>query len=693
LKTLKLKVFFPVAAILLIGIRSGSLAGSGDSSGVHTPVRQPSATHLQVLKSVGLLKPSQLKAVKVTPDDQDEAKPVTPSVPVRFSGYARAFIQYRTMDKYYNDMYGGPNNLTVNGVNYIDNLQNGYPEPFLMLQADANPTAKTSVCVQYYLDNQMTGQMSDSGRQALLYRTFNFKGNIYSNIGTFSLTAGGGVNWARMTPFTLGNNLQYYRQDMFERLPWQYYGSSAARYSSYYEDLNISVDTRWSRAGTQGFILEGSGLPAGFGFMALYGKTDNSGGFRSYVQTSASPIKNVIAGRLYNNHFGHEIGLNFFRQFGYTNAQQLKPEAQNIATIDFKIRPRNLNIYLELGAGSYKSPDYKEKWSPSANLVVQVDRKVIGLPFSVHAYQVGESVVNVNSDVLNSSIPYVQPTYPIQNGTNNLFSSSDITTFPGIMTEVGQMTNNRRGADLQANHSLGNLKISFGYSINQELENKYQFDSRYNVINFNHRLNSFTRSRFGYFLNGIGPYSAITSIYRRTFEKVQITDTDVSYKKAYNAVDLTLKYKLKLFKKELILVNYVTYSTAQDKLSALPVFDDKAFVRYLYEEVNAFYPLHKKLTLVGYFGIETMKANNRTQMVDEKGDIITDPKTGLSAQAPENGKPRDQIGTGYGLGLDYDFSERAGLFFRHRIFHHRDKNFTKDEFQGQESSVELKIFF
>lgn len=677
------KAFLPVSFLLIVSLNAGAFTGLGDTSGVSV-AKQSKFKELNILKSVGLMKTTRLKQAKAAPEGQEGGATAEPSVPVRFSGYVRSFVQFRDMDKYYNDMYGGKRNFAINGVNYIDNLQNGYPEPLVMLQADVAPTPKSSLQVQYSFDNQMTGQRGDSGRQGLIYRMFNLKGNIYSKFGLFSLTAGGGVNWARMTPLTLGNNLQYYRQEMFERLPWQFYGSSSARYNTYYEDLNIAVDTRWSRAGTQGFLLEGSGLPAGFGFLALYGKTDNSGGFRSYVQTNNSPIKNVVAGRLYNNYFGHEIGVNYFNQFGYTNAYQLYPEAQTIGTVDLKLRPKNLVINLEVGAGSYKSPDVKQKWTPAANLNIQVDKKVIGLPFSFHAYQIGASVVNINSDVLNSSVPYVQPTYPIQNGKSNLFGSSDITTFPGAITEVGQMTNNRQGVDFQANHAFGKLKISFGYGLNQEVENKFSEDKRYNQISFYHKLNAFTRSRFAFFQNGMGPYGAITNIFRRTFEKVDITDTSVNYKKSYNVVDLSLKYKFTLFKKDFILMNYTNYSSAQDKIAAIPMTDDQAFVRYFYEELMGFYAIHTKIALVGFVGFETVKANKRTTLVDANADITTD---------LVNGKPRDQVGTGYGIGIDYDFARTAGLYFRHRWFDHQDKNFTKDQFKGQESSVELKIFF
>lgn len=682
LRILSAKVLLPASLIFAISFVSIASNGHEDSSGVKTSGNS-AFKQLNVLKSVGLLKPSKLLQLKADPDEQEDIKPsaALPSVPVRFSGYIRSFTQYRTMSKYYNDMYGGANNIAVNGVNPIGGLQDGYPEPLMMLQADIAPSAKTSVVVQYYLDNQLTGQRLDSGRQALLYRSFNFKGNVYSKFGTYTLTAGGGVNWARMSPFTLGNPLQYYRQDMFERLPWQFHGSSAARYSSYYEEQNVAVDVRWARAGTQGFILEGNGLPAGFGFMAIYGKTDNSGGFRSYVQTNNSPVKNFVGGRLFNNYFGHEFGINYYNQFGYTNAVQLKPESQKIITADFKIRPKNLFIYIESGFGSYLSPDYKEKWTNATNLNVLVNKEVIGFPFSLQAYTVGQSVVNVNSDVINSSIPYVQPSYT---GPTNLFGGSDITTFQGVMTEVGQLTNNRQGANLQLNPTIGKLKISFGYSINQEIENKFSADPRYNAISFQHRLNAFTRSRFNYFQNGVGPYSGITALYRRTFEKIQITDATVDYLKSFNAVDLNLKYKLTLFHKDLVLTNYASYSSAQDALQAAPLFDNSAFVRYFYDELMAFYSLHKKVALVGFAGVETMQANKRTQLVDDKG-LLTNDKV--------NGKARDQFGTGYGVGIDYDFSPKAGLFFRHRWFDHKDKNFIRDEFKGQESSVELKIFF
>ena len=673
MKFLSAKVLLPTTLLFTISIGSIASNSFGDSSGVKS-ITPAKTKQLDILRSLGgLLKSAKVQAADNLEADSSLIK--TPSIPVRFSGYVRGYGQYRTMDQYYNDMYGGANNLTLNGVNAIGtNLQNGYTEPFMMLKAEANPSSKTSLVLEYYFDNQMTGQKLDSGRQALLYRLFNFKGNINTNFGVFTLTAGGGVNWAKMSPFTLWNYQN--REDMFERWPWQPQGGSAGRYASTFEEKNIAVDNRWGRAGTQGFILEGVGLPGGFGFMGMYGKTD-FGGFRSFVQTVNAPITNVAAGRIFNNALGHEFGVNYFTRYGYSNARTLQPESQKIITVDFKLRPKNFNIYAEIGAGSYVNRTYAEKWSEAINLKVDVAKALIRFPLTVQVYSIGSSVVNVNSNVLNSSIPNVEPSF---DGSN----PGTLTTFPGAITEIGQSTNNRRNLEIQGGHTIGNFKFSLAYSVGQEIENKFSQDSRFNQVAFQHRLNSFTRSRFRYYENGYGPYGAIVGLYRRSFERIQITDTDVNYLKSFNTIDLSLKYKVKIFHKDLIVTSYTNTNSVQDAVSAVPVFSDAAFVRYIYQEFMAYYSLHKKVTLVGFTGFDQMKGNNRTTLVDENGYVTTDKETG---------KARDQFGTGYGIGIDYDFASTAGIYFRHRWFDHKDSNFKLDRFKGQESSVELKIFF
>ena len=56
-------------------------------------------------------------------------------------------------------------------------------------------------------------------------------------------------------------------------------------------------------------------------------------------------------------------------------------------------------------------------------------------------------------------------------------------------------------------------------------------------------------------------------------------------------------------------------------------------------------------------------------------------------------RPRNQEGWGLGLGFDYDLSKHAALFMRRRWYSFKDKSFTRDEFKGTETTLELKIAF
>ena len=47
----------------------------------------------------------------------------------------------------------------------------------------------------------------------------------------------------------------------------------------------------------------------------------------------------------------------------------------------------------------------------------------------------------------------------------------------------------------------------------------------------------------------------------------------------------------------------------------------------------------------------------------------------------------------FGLGVDYDFTSTGSLHLRHKWFGHKDANFIKDKFKGQETYLELKVFF
>ena len=653
---------------------------------------------------------------------------------MRYSGYARLFVLHRQMQEYYNI-------APTNGLSLPVNLTvgDGYQQPLLLFTMQGNPTAKTYFNMELQFDHRLLSRyttgpfISDTlGRGASLYVIFKMEGAIETKIGKFKLTAGGGANWFRISQTTLWG--YQYRDDLFDRYPWEPEGNDFSRYNSSYAVGDIPRDQRFGMAATQGFILEGTNLPAGFNAALLYGKTQYSGGFQSYLTKNP---QNFVAGKLEKKLGDHKLGVNFFNQFGYTaNKVKYKGYISDngvdsfyvednrmstlITTMDGKFEFKKFDFYAEVGAGSYLSSTYnkglkgnlktgtehasryKRDWSETMFFELATKKELTYLPIKLSYYRIGRYIVNNSSSIANTSVENAKsnPNVPDRYYTNY---------FDGMVTDIGQLANNRQGINLFTNKDFGKLKARLGLGMAQELVNLVgdlrngargralsAADSNAlvpftNSITFEHRLNSVTRSRFGFYERFTGPYGRVHSIFRHAYDNIAITDTVVDYKKSFSTAQLDLKYKLKLLGKELLMTNYINYSSVQDNWSPIPVFSDKAFLRYFYEEFMTFYSIHPKVTIVGFWGMERVIGNNRTELADANGKLITNAQGRPVADV--NGKAIDQTGYGYGLGLDYNFHSSASINIRQRWFSHKDKNFTLDRFSGNEMTFEFKVFF
>ena len=145
-----------------------------------------------------------------------------------------------------------------------------------------------------------------------------------------------------------------------------------------------------------------------------------------------------------------------------------------------------------------------------------------------------------------------------------------------------------------------------------------------------------------------------------------------------------LKYKTKVFGKDLVLLNFTNYASIQDQF--LPTGD--AFINMFYDEFTAALALNKKWTIIANAGFEKVNGSDRIQMANEDGTEVKDYTVDLSSK-----KKLDQVGTVCGFGIDYDFTKNAGIHFRHKWMNHEDLSFTADKFSGTETSVELKMWF
>jgi hypothetical protein len=728
----QIRMSFFTLFLMLSSSGSIALAGPGDSARVSN-YTLPSSTVLK--KSTARSSWLRSTNLKQYSSDGETSKEYKKWTGLKYSGYIRSYNQYRWMPNRYANAPASEQLLSVNGLDIVNGVYTGYQEPLFLLRLEGSPTAKTWFQVEYMLDNQMMGVIAtentigqsgisqSNNRRMLAYRMLQFKGYANTKVGDFTITAGGGVNWSRMSPFTLWN--YEYRDDMFERYPWQPEGNSFGMYNRFYNEKNIARDSRWGNTGTQGFIINGKNLPKGFGFTLIMGKTDNSGGFQTYLTRTP---KNVLALRVDKTLGVHKVGINIFDQFGtYNNIgfYNIDPSnglyhgakvRQQIITADARLNFNKFKIYTEVGAGRFQdglltNNDYeflfdkkqtgKDTITPNGvnynwdnplkahcfNFQIDLAKDWLGFPLSAQVFSVRKSVANVNSQSLNTSNNHTVST------PTNINTVNDITVFPGAILDIGQMSNNRWGTNIKHEDTYGKLKVTAAWGFNKEWERADSLDKNNplgNGISYWHQANAFTRSRFTYFQQQSGPYQRITSIYRRAYENYRITDTKIDYLKMYQTLNLALAYKFRLFDRDLILNNFNTFnSVTDDGFNPIPTFSDKAFLRTFYEELMAFYSIHPKVAVLGFASIERVLGNRRMELADDKGNKLTD----VNDPAYATGKTINQTGYGLGAGFDYDFASRAGLYVRHRYFYQKDNNFTRDYFSGHETTVELKIFF
>lgn len=651
---------------------------------------------------------------------------------MRYSGNARFVGFYRNMDKYYEvptEYLGGltmPMNISAG---------DGTQQPLLLLALEGNPSASSKVKFELNFDHLLlrsTNRTNIDGRLSNLFVIFNFEGSTDTRIGNLKLTAGGGVNWHRISQSTFWG--YQYRDDLFERYPWEPDVNDFERYDYFYNQDDIPRDARFGMQGTQGFILESTGLPAGFDAAVLYGKNTQTGGFQSYIYRDP---QRMFANRIGKTLGDHKVGFNYFDQSGNVkNKVSYSPIVEEadtfyvednytstiVTTVDARLKFKKFDIYTEIGGGSYLSNEYnaglkdgakpgeanasryKREWDETLFAEITTKKELTFIPIKANVFRIGANVVNATSSVFNTSVEQAKSSPDVPDANN-------LNYYDGMVTEVGQLTNNRQGANLTTFFNIKKLKAKAGLGFAQEINNlagDLRNGARANTlggtnpdsntvvpftnsITFHQRLNGVSRSRFAYYRRFSGPYSRINTNFRRTFENIAITDTLVDYKKAFSNLELQLKYKFKVLGKDMIVTNFVNFSSVQENWTPIPVFSDKAFLRYFYEELMGFYSIHSKVTIVGFLGMERVQGNSRTELADENGVLITDAKG--RPVADDNGKPIDQYGFGYGTGLDYNFDARASLHIRSRWYTHKDKNFINDEFKGNEITVEFKKFF
>jgi hypothetical protein len=600
---------------------------------------------------------------------ETEEKPLVPLKKLTITGFYRALVYTRTMDDAYTKALEPMRALSI---------ADGYREPMLNLNIGAAPTKDTYFNYQMFFLPMYTGPINkttkliDSTTRILsLQFGVTLSGTIKTKLGKYEIVMGGS-NWQRISQLTLWQNEGFNRFSTFDRRPWDD-PTSTARYKDFNEQGTINQDVRWGRRPFQGVFIEGTGLPKKVGLVFFYGKTDNNGGGLSFLNPTFPD--QFIGGKISKSFGKNSIAFNTFNRTA--NKSEVKDIflGYDVQSLQYVYFLKTIKLSGEVGIGSYTSPTHPQKYSEAINLGILIPKKYTFLPLNIQLFQVGANYINLNSIVYNTSLLEAQQ----QSGLAN---SQSIFPFNSPIVEIGQLTNNRKGVNLNTEFKVGKLRVNLGYGNTMELQQLNH------GISYNHRINALAVSRINPFAAGIGPYGRLNTMFRGYYESVNLTDS--SSNKHFNTFEVQGKYGSKFLKKDVFIFYTGYFNSVQPMFSLFNKLNDDAYIRVISNEFDLYYNIIPKVMVVGYYGLEHVMGNKYTDVNTSNPNTISyDTKT---IHKPSY-MPRNQIGQGIGFGFDFDLGKDIGLYYRQRWMTYEDMNFADDHYKGVEATVEIKATF
>ena len=610
----------------------------------------------------------------------------------RFLGYVRNFQEMYDLDvpTYYSGEY--PQSTTIG-------IGTGYREPMMMLSISGKANKNVNIGTDLMLNSPFNGTFDNNS--VAMYLGTNLYSTINSDYGKFGVHAGG-IKWYRQSKLTVWAEEGYLRYSLFERAPYDPLSKEVSeRYSKYYDKGSISQDLRFGNVAFQGVTLTGSGIEgpssSTFSFQSIIGKTQhNIGEIVSFGKDD------YCTGLRINNDIGNgsNFALNYFTSITATDSVKNNFRQFSIQSLEFNFKLKKLRFTGEGGIGSYESHITEKESGEMLVINLDIPKEYSWIPFKLQYSRIAPEAVNVNSSFKNTSVVELVHSAIVEEGADATIMSS----FGGPINNLGYLANNREGFSLNTEFKIGDLFVSGGFGFYSELE-------RINAnFSYSHNTNGLMLSRISYFSSGYGPYKQFNSYYRGVFENVSVSDSiyvndstlissgylDTNglplFDKFYCSSDLHLKYKTRVFGKNLYLFSLTNYNTAQDFFSILPVTNSSAFIRHFNQQFDLCYELNKTTTFVCKYGLERVLGNKYTD-IDDTDPYPTDNTWGVTEDYIPSYKPRNQFGDLLGFGFDIKLNDAAYLFLRHAAFHYYDKNFSATNIKGTETTLELKINF
>ena len=614
---------------------------------------------------------SQDTIVKQKPFSSNILSFKNPSSSISFSGY------YRFLGFVRNQQETFPNN---SGKTLVISSGDAYREPIFLFKLNGKTRDDIRFGADLMLNSLYKGPSAEFTQDLTLNLGLNLSTSISTNHGIFNFKVGG-VSWYRQSRLTVWGNRSFNRISIFERRPQTPLNKIPInRYSKYYNSGLVDQGIRYGSRAFQGIFLKGSKLPLNFSLKGVIGKSNfnrsilrNSDNF-----TGSFQLKNTISPNL-------KIAYNYLSSWADTDS--LSDDRRNYFIHSFELDKKwnKIQVQMEIGLGNYRDSIREIGYGEAIILNIKT-AKSTKIPLNLQLYRISPQFVNVTGNFLNTS---VLEAFPNVEGVGTTVR----TPYQSPMVGLGFPVNNRQGISINADVTIGQLKLNGGIGVYSEI------DTSYAALSYIHNVNSQTLSRIYLFAQNWGPYNALNSTYRGVFENVNISDTTVSglakFKKFFNTIEFQAKYNNKIFGKNYYIFSLTRLNSCQKDLELLPRLGSQALIRQLSEEIDFSVELSEKAALVLSYGIEKILGNASTDIGDNPEATATN--TFFERLGLENlysyTNSRNQKNTLFGFGLDYKIGHNAMLFYRYNQYRYFDPNFTENHLKGWEMMLELKINF
>ena len=595
---------------------------------------------------------------------------ILPLKKLTIGGYYRFFGINRSLEQAFTVIPGNP---YANAPAFVLGTGDVYRDPPLMLlNVSVQPTSKTYIGMDYALYHNFSGRPGESPMNLNL--GINLTGSIQTDIGKFTAHMGG-INWIELSGMVFSSFVGYQRFSIYERWPWEGNEISFDRASNYYNYGNISRDMRFGMQPFRGLMVDGQELPGNIELRLLYGTTPAQAFLTNQIPSY------TMGGRIRKKIGNHNLGAQFIDYRLYPDSIAKEEAGIQLHTLSYDGTIKDFKITTEFGRGRLYSEVQEAGWGNAARLSIRTPEKYTFFPLEVEGFYVSPEFINYYGNFLSGNTNIVSSAAVNQSGST-LGGSGGISNFAGSITDVGQVSSNRKGFSINAWFDLTKTtKLNIGNMSATEIR------SLGNELAFGHKINALPFSRFSPFTNNIGAYGNWTSYFRGFSQSMFITDTNAlglaNSLLGFNMLQLQLKQFINTPFLPFYLLYVGSFGSAQEGFRFLPVTGNKAMLRTHYHELDAIFKLSKYMSLVTTFGKEYIKGNNQLNRGDNVDGIL-----GSLANDPVN-----QEGTLFGLGIDYRISNNTYLYARKRWFNQQDKSFVKDQIKGTETTIELKVFF